>query len=73
MGEEEKENSARIPVTKFNEDELRFCLQDTMLDTINRVYGLECRQMTPDLDAIEHFLAERYNYWKDDIEHEKFF
>lgn len=73
MDEEEKTNSSVIPVSKFNEDELRLCLEVTMLDTLTRVYGLECRQVTPDLDAIGHFLGERYNYWKDDIEHEKFF
>jgi hypothetical protein len=73
LNEEEKENSTVIPVSKFNEDNLRFCLQVTMIDTITRVYGLDCRQMTPDMDAIEHFLGERYNYWKDDIEHEKLF
>lgn len=73
MDEEEKENSTVIPVSKFNEDELRLCLRGTMLDTLIRVYGLECRQITPDIDAIEHFLGERYNYWKDDIDHEKYF
>ena len=73
IDEEEKENSSIIPVSKFNEDDLRLCLQGTMINTITEVYGLECRQNTPDLNAIEHFLGERYNYWKDDIEHEDYF
>jgi len=34
------------------------------------VLNLECRQHTPDLKTIEHFLRHRYNYWIDDIEHE---
>jgi len=73
MNEEEKENSTVIPVSKFNENELRLRLRVTMLDTIRRLYGLECRQMTPDIDAIEHFLGSRVNYWKDDIKHKKYF
>ena len=73
LNEEEKENSTVIPVSIFNEDDLRLCLHVTMIDTLRRVYGLECKQMTPDMDAIEHFLGERYNYWKDDIGHEKLF
>lgn len=72
IDEEENENSSIIPVSKFNENELRLCLHGTMLDTIVRVYGLECRQMTPDINAIEHFLGARYNYWKDDIEHDRY-
>ena len=41
IDEEESENSSIIPVSKFNEDELKLCLHGTMLDTIMRVYGLE--------------------------------
>ncbi len=32
--------------------------------------GLDVHQGTPDLPAIEHFLAERYAYWSDDIPHD---
>ncbi|MDT7687885.1 MAG: hypothetical protein QOE46_644 [Acidobacteriota bacterium] len=39
-----------------------------MLSTI-KVLGLECHQMTPDFEAIEHFLRYRYNFWSDDIPH----
>lgn len=72
INEEEKKNSTVIPVSLFKEDELRLCLHGTMIHTLE-IYGLECKQTIPDLKAIEHFLQERYNYWKDDIEHDKLF
>ena len=72
LDEEEKEDSTIIPISNFSEDEIRQFLHITMIDTL-KLYNLECRQMTPDIDAIDSFLGERYNYWKDDIEHEKFF
>jgi hypothetical protein len=32
-------------------------------------WGLELHQPTPDLQAIEELLGERYGYWHDDVEH----
>lgn len=32
-------------------------------------WGLESHQPTPDLQAIEELLGERYGYWHDDVEH----
>jgi len=43
-----------------------------MISTLFTI-GLECRQITLDLDAIEHFLRERYGYWGIDIDHEDIF
>lgn len=73
LDEEEKEDSTIIHISNFSEDELRQFLDFTMIDTLKRVYGLECRQMTPDIDAIRYFLGERYNYWEDDIGHDEYF
>lgn len=33
-------------------------------------WKLDLRQRTPDFPAIESFLAERYAYWTDDIDHD---
>lgn len=40
-----------------------------MVSTL-QLLGLECRQQTPDLKAIDNFLTHRYNYWTDDISHD---
>jgi hypothetical protein len=69
MKEPEKETSLSIPISEFSEKNLRFALNVSMVATISNL-GLEVRQRTPDLDAIDHFLRNRYNYWTDDIDHE---
>jgi hypothetical protein len=66
---EEKSEWKPVPLSIFHEDTLLFCLHTSMLSTI-KVLGLECHQMTPDFEAIEHFLRHRYNFWSDDIPHE---
>jgi hypothetical protein len=43
-----------------------------MLSTI-KLRGLVCHQRNPDMDAVDHFLRHRYNYWTDDVEHEPLF
>ena len=68
MDEPEQENSTQIPWGEFTEDKLRMHQSFNMLSTLE-VLGLECRQTTPDFEAIDHFLRYRYNYWTDDIEH----
>lgn len=65
---EEKAEWKPVPLRIFHEDTLLFCLCTNMLSTI-KVLGLECHQMTPDFEAIEHFLRYRYNFWSDDIPH----
>ena len=40
-----------------------------MLSLLNH-WGLECRQETPDIPAIERLLAARYGYWDEDVPHE---
>ncbi len=65
----EGEDWAPVDATVFSAETLRFCLITSMMDTI-RLIGLECRQVTPDFEAIEKFLAERYRYFVDDVDHE---
>ena len=64
----EKEEWQPVPLDRFDEGVLRFCLYGSMPSTL-AVVGLECHQMTPDFPAIEQFLSHRYNYWTDDVPH----
>lgn len=68
----ETKESLSVPLSEFTEKKLRFHIQNNMLSFLN-VLKLEIKQNTPDIDAINHFLANRYNYWSDDIEHDSFF
>jgi hypothetical protein len=45
----------------------------TFLPAVLKTMGLEIPNSTPDVEAIERFLEEKYNFFIDDIEHEKFF
>lgn len=69
MDEPEKKDASEVPLHIFSEEKLRNFLIPNMLSTLKGL-GLECRQCTPDLKAIDHFLRHRYSYWTDDIEHE---
>jgi hypothetical protein len=70
MNEPEAEKSEIIPEQEFSLNKMRDAQRMNMLATI-KVFGLESHQLTPDLIAIDHFLSHRYNYWTDDIEHNK--
>jgi hypothetical protein len=72
MNTEEREDALAVPLTEFTEEKMREVISMTMIHTL-RLLGLQCRQLTPDLKAIDHFLRFRYNYWTDDIDHEDFF
>jgi len=68
MNEPERENSTPVPLKEFTMEKLRMQQNFSMISTL-KILGLECRQRTPDFEAISHFLRHRYNYWTDDIEH----
>jgi len=68
MKEPESEASTPVPVEEFKEERIRMQQKFNMLSTLT-IYGLVCRQTTPDFESIDHFLRHRYNYWKDDIQH----
>lgn len=56
----------------FSEEAMRRALMASQLSTLKNE-GLECRQRTPDIGAIDDFLRHRYNYWIDDVEHADLF
>jgi hypothetical protein len=53
----------------FTEERLREMQSLNMLSTM-KVLGHEVHQATPSLKAVERFLAARYRYFEDDIEHD---
>lgn len=68
MNAPETESSPPVPLGEFTEEALRQHQKLNMVASL-KTWGLESHKSTPDLDAIEHFLRSRYNYWTDDIDH----
>lgn len=66
--EKEQKEWAPVPTEIYQEDVLLYCLYLSMLATLE-IIELESHQLTPDFEAIEHFLRHRYSYWKDDVRH----
>ena len=64
--------SIPVPDAAFSESALREQIQLNMFHSI-KILELENHQNTPDVQAIERFLVERYRYKADDIEHEPIF
>jgi hypothetical protein len=69
MRRPESSDDPAVPLDLFTEERMREQLKWNMLPTLNQ-RGLKCRQLNPDMRAIDHFLRHRYNYWTDDIEHD---
>ena len=69
MDRGESEDAIPVPMSAYSEEAIRMALRMSQGATL-KTLGLECRQQTPDFDAIDDFLRERFNYWKDDVEHE---
>ncbi|PCI11641.1 hypothetical protein COB72_00385 [bacterium] len=72
LNREESYDDIWIPGSKFSEEAMRLALQISSISTLKNE-GLECRQLTPDLPAIDDFLRHRMGYWSDDVEHERVF
>lgn len=67
--EPETENALPVPLEEYEEEKLRRHLPIYMI-SFAKTFGLEIHQSTPDVAAVEDFLASRYNFWADDVEHE---
>lgn len=61
-----------VPPEEFSKEKLLNNLRFSMLSTIN-LLGLENHQLTPNIEAIDKFLRDKYNYWTDDVPHDDFF
>ncbi len=69
MYKPELEEAEKAPINFYSENNIIQQHNNNMISTLS-ILGLECRQMTPDFDAINEFLTYRFNYWADDIDHE---
>lgn len=67
--EPEKQEWPTPPARLYTREELVQARQLSMMKLVE-YWELDLRQPTPDFPAIESFLAERYEYWTDDIDHE---
>jgi hypothetical protein len=70
--EEEKDNAIKIPLEEINEVNMKRNLQVSMLATLKGFgFSLEGKLVKP--EEISDFLAEKFNYWEDDVDHEPIF
>lgn len=67
LNETESKDSGS-PSTLFTLEKLIMAREVNMLASL-RSWDLEIHQRTPDIQAIGRFLAVRYNYWLDDVDH----
>jgi len=70
--EPERRDAVNVPDEEYSEALLRKALGRSMLSTL-RGWELYCFQETPDMPAIEEFLARRCRYWLDDCVHDDYF
>ena len=67
--EVENPSASPVPIGLFTLDAMNENRKLAMLALVKH-WGLELRQRTPDIPAIEQLLADRYGYWDDDIPHD---
>ena len=69
MSQEESATASPVPIGLFTVDAMDEHRKLAMLSLVKH-WGLELRQKTPDIPAIERLLADRYGYWNDDVPHD---
>lgn len=69
MLHQESAEANPVPIGLFTLDAMDKNRKLAMLSLV-KLWGLELRQRTPDIPAIEQLLADRYGYWDDDVLHE---
>ena len=70
--EEEKDNAVSIPIEEINEANMKTNLQVSMLGTLKGL-GFSLERKLIKREEIADFLADKFNYWEDDIDHEPIF
>ena len=68
MSSSESATAEPVPVSLFTPDTINAHRRLSMMSLL-KIWGLECRQETPDVPAIERLLEARYGYWVDDVPH----
>lgn len=66
---DESKSDPVVPTSLFTEENMRIAIHISQASTLQG-HGLQLRQHTPNINAIDHFLRLRYGYWDEDIEHE---
>jgi hypothetical protein len=64
----EPEDALPVPLSEYREENMRLQMK-LFMSSFAGTFGLELHQFTPDFAALEDFLAHRYNFWSDDIDH----
>lgn len=70
--EEEKEDAVNIPIEIINEENMKVNLQISMLATL-KGFGFSLEQKMVKPEEISDFLADKFNYWEDDVDHDPIF
>ncbi len=70
--QEENKNSIFVPLDEFTEENMKKSLELSMPASLN-VYGFTLKAKKIKIDEIKQFLAEKFNYWVDDVDHEPIF
>jgi hypothetical protein len=68
----EQPDSTEVPASEFTEERLDFYRRFNTA-AILKTWGLELHHPALSPEVIEEFLATRYGYWTDDMEHENLF
>lgn len=64
----EPEDALPVPLPEYGEEKMRLQMK-LFMSSFAKTFDLELHQVTPDFAALEDFLAHRYNFWSDDIDH----
>ncbi|MGD1020605.1 MAG: hypothetical protein ABSA12_14925 [Verrucomicrobiia bacterium] len=65
----EPEDALPVPLEEYEEKNMRAQFQMFVI-SFAKTYKLELHSPTPNFSEIEDFLAQRYNFWTDDVDHE---
>ena len=70
--QEEQESSIYVPLSEFTLEQMKISLESSMPATL-KIYGFSLKGKKVNRDEMKIFLAEKFNYWNDDIDHEYIF
>lgn len=68
----EKQDDLEVPSDQFTEEKIEFMISLNLASSL-KIYGFEIRRSTPNFNSLRKFLTKKYNYFAEDVEHEKWF
>lgn len=72
MDNGEQKDALVVPGDEFTEDKIELMINFNLASSL-KIYGFEIRRSTPNLKSLRSFLTTKYNYFAEDVEHEKWF